>query len=187
MAEAAGFVLAAFPIVVEGLRIYVNGIRTIKKLGSYRKDLEEVIRMIDMENEKLDVTLRSLLRDLVDESMLETLLDTPRISRWNDDDLQDSLRTLLGEKSLEVFSRGMRSMNEALIEFKVILDLDANNRVRRSKQVLTTILWFAKRHFCSQNGLIISSTSASGREYSLAYAGIGLKIFLREYELLTMT
>ena len=139
MAEAAGFVLAAFPIVVEGLRIYVNGIRSIRKLGSYKKDLEEVIRRIDTENEKLALTLRPLLRDLVDESTVETLLDTPGSSGWNDDDLQDSLRTLLG-KQFDVFSRGMRSMNETLTDFKVILDLDGDNRVRRSKQVLTLIL-----------------------------------------------
>lgn len=139
MAEAAGFVLAAFPVVIECLHIYVNGIRSIRKLGSFKKDLEEVIRRIDMEDEKLDVTLRHLLRDHVDESTLETLLDTPRTSRWNDGDLQDSLRTLLGKK-VEVFSRGMRSMNEALIEFKVILDLDDNDRVRRSKQVLPIVL-----------------------------------------------
>ena len=92
-----------------------------------------------MEDEKLDVTPRHVLRDLVDESTLEKLLDTHRSPRWNDDDLQGSLRTLLGKK-VEVFPKGMRSMNEALIEFKVILDLDENNRVRRSKQVLTIIL-----------------------------------------------
>ena len=143
MAEAAGFVLAAFPIVVEGLRIYVNGIRSIRKLGSYRKDLEEDIRGIDMENEKLDVTLRLLLHEVVDDSTLEILLDTQKTSRWNDDDLQDSLRTLLG-KRFETFSRGMKSMNEALTEIKAVLDLDADNQVSKSKHVPKIFLWFAE-------------------------------------------
>lgn len=44
--------MAALPLVVEGLRLYVKGIDTIKRWWKYAKVLKHLIRKLEMEKAK---------------------------------------------------------------------------------------------------------------------------------------
>ena len=91
MAEAASFVLAALPVIIEGLRVDAEGIATIKKWWQYRILLQRIVRRLEVEQVKLYNTCTNLLQDLVDDKMLHLLLENPAGFRWREDSLRTSL------------------------------------------------------------------------------------------------
>lgn len=132
MAEAAGFVLAAFPLIIEGLRAYAEGIVTIKKWWRYRALLQHIVRRLEVEQVKLYNTCTNLLHNLVDDNMLHLLLENPGGFHWREESLRISLRMRLG-KSFHTFLDTMNDMKEIVDLLKAKLDLDIDNKVSRSR------------------------------------------------------
>lgn len=133
MAEVAGFVMAALPLVIEGLRLYFNGIETIKKWWRYAKVLKHLIRKLEMEKTKFENTCTELLYDLVGERELELLLENPGGYRWREKSLQARLRGRLGP-SFNVFLEAVIDMSETVKVFTEKLDLGDDGKVRKSEQ-----------------------------------------------------
>lgn len=131
MAEAAGFVMAALPLIVEGLRIYLKGIESIKKWWKYAKTLKHLIRKMQMERMKFENTCTELLYDLVGEADLANLLQNPGGHYWQEPSLQVSLRKRLGT-SFNVYLEAVTDMTEIVDEFKGKLGLDGNGLVSQS-------------------------------------------------------
>ncbi|KAL8791921.1 MAG: hypothetical protein Q9195_005497 [Heterodermia aff. obscurata] len=129
MAEAAGFVLAALPLLVEGLRAYLKGIESIKKYWQHTKILKRLIRKFQVEEKKLENTCTELLVGLVDDIELGELLEQPGGKKWQEKGLQLSLRRRLGA-SYQVFFDAVTDMTEVTEEFVERLELDHNHRVR---------------------------------------------------------
>lgn len=133
MAEVAGFVMAALPLVIEGLRLYVKGIETIKKWWRYAKVLKHLIRRLEMEKMKFENTCTELLYDLVGEREFELLLENPGGHRWREKGLEASLRRRLGP-SFNVFLEAVMDMSETVNGFTEKLDLGDDGKVRKSEQ-----------------------------------------------------
>lgn len=128
MAEAAGLVLAALPVIVEGLRAYLKGIESIKKWWQYAKALKRLIRKFQLEQRKLVNTCTELLEGLVDDTKLIVLLEEPGGADWQERFLQLSLRGRLGG-SYHVFFDAVNEMTEVVQEFEERLELDDNHKV----------------------------------------------------------
>ena len=128
MAEAAGFVLAALPLIVEGLRGYLKGIESIKRWWQYAKALKRLIRKFQVEQRKLVNTCTELLEGLVDDTKLTVLLEDPGGANWQEKDLQLSLRRRLGG-SYQVFFDAVTEMTEVVEEFEEKLELDESHKV----------------------------------------------------------
>ena len=131
MAEAAGFVLAALPLLVEGLRCYLKGIESIKKYWQYTKVLKRLIRKFQVEQRKFGNTCEELLVGLVDDTELSDLLEKPGGAKWQEKGLQLSLRVRLGE-SYQVFFDAVTDMTEVTEEFEEKLELDQDHKVSKN-------------------------------------------------------
>ncbi|KAK4693133.1 hypothetical protein P7C71_g4209, partial [Lecanoromycetidae sp. Uapishka_2] len=146
MAEVAGLVMAAFPIIIEGLHLYVEGVESIKKWWSYVKTLKRLIRKLEMEKTKLENSCTELLYDIVDEQTLSLLLEKPGGYRWREDSLQQALRVRL-DKSFSVYMGAIQDMKETMDEFKDKLELDADNKPRWTDYRAHKREW-KRVHFC---------------------------------------
>ena len=129
MAEAAGFVLAALPLLVEGLRGYLKGIESIKKYWRHTRILKRLIRGFDTEQQKFNGICTKLLTGLVDDAELGELLEQPGGAKWQERELQSSLQRRL-DGSYQVFFDTVTDMTEVTKEFVERLELDHNHKVR---------------------------------------------------------
>jgi hypothetical protein len=132
--EAAGLVLATFPLIIEGLKFYLRGLEALMRWRSYVKLVAGLILRTSLEQRKFRNTCTELFSDLVTEEELAFLLDNP--GGFGSKDIQASLRERLGE-SLGVFSATVADTTSRLEDFKKRLDL---NDVGRVSKVLTHLM-----------------------------------------------
>jgi hypothetical protein len=126
--EAAGLVLATFPLVIEGFKFYLKGAETIVKWWRHPLLIKRLILSIETEQRKFKNNLELLLMDCVTEGELESTLENSNF--FGREDIQSSLRERLGP-SFEVFSATVADMTKRLEELKVILGLDDDGRVSK--------------------------------------------------------
>lgn len=77
MADVAGFVHAALPLVNLGLKHYTDGVPIITKWWSYKRELKSLIRILDAESARFLRTCEKILDGLVPSEQLEDLIDQP--------------------------------------------------------------------------------------------------------------
>ena len=126
--ETAGLVLAVFPIIVEGLKVYLDGISSIKKYWQFIAVLKRLIRDLLVEEVKFSNTCTELLHDLVDSSELIRLLEKPGGERWRTTELQIKLKERLG-RGLQAYMEAVIDMTDCLEDFRRKLELGPTNRV----------------------------------------------------------
>jgi hypothetical protein len=126
--ETAGITLAIFPIVIEGLKAYLDGIASIKKWWQYVAVLKRLVRDLLVEEVKFTNTCTELLHDLVDTPELALLLDKPGGERWRGAGLQMKLKQRLG-RGLQAYMESVIDMTDVLEEFRRKLELGPNDKV----------------------------------------------------------
>ena len=126
--EVAGLLLGVFPLVIEGLKFYLEGIQTIKKWWKYTSVIKHLIRRLRTEETKFYNTCTELLHDLVTAPVLALLLEKPGGFYWKDADLQIKLRQRLG-RSFNSYLEAVTDMTNVLDEFKDMLELGDDNKV----------------------------------------------------------
>ncbi|KAI5849616.1 hypothetical protein DFP73DRAFT_302372 [Morchella snyderi] len=109
--EAAGFALAIFPLVIEGLKSYSNGARTIKDMWRSQVTLKSLIRELKMEKCKFENTLTSLLEGAV---LDQPNLNDPDGKVWSTEDFQNALMSRLRPDTVEVYIDAMEDLYSAL-------------------------------------------------------------------------
>jgi hypothetical protein len=116
--EAAGFILAAIPLVISFVEHYADGVRTINRWRKYDRELKSLCRRLRSEEELLRNTCELLLRDIVaSEQELETLVLNPAGPEWSDPDLESRLQSkLLG--SYVVYMETVEDMKDAVNAIK---------------------------------------------------------------------
>lgn len=76
--EAAGLVLAVFPIVVNGLQHFTEGVETIKCWRRYQRELAKYSRTLETQRIVYLNTIESLFEGIIQYSdELEALIDDP--------------------------------------------------------------------------------------------------------------
>jgi len=93
--ETAGLVLGAFPLVIEGLKVYASGGRTIQ---GYRL-LHQFCRDLEIEQVKFENTCYLLLKDakVTDNTSNNINLGSPQ---WKDENFQEALSKHLQQPAL---------------------------------------------------------------------------------------
>lgn len=135
--EIAGLALAVFPIVVEGIEFYVAGLKTVHRWLRFAKTLENLIRKLKVERVKFQNTCEELLYDICERGELQTLLDDPGGSGWQEPHLQVKLKSQLG-RSYSSYLECVAVIRNALEDIKHTLELDTDNNVRSFSRPLSS-------------------------------------------------
>jgi hypothetical protein len=172
--ETAGLVLAVFPVVVEGLKAYLEGIESIKRWWKYVSVLKHLIRVLRMEEAKFSNTCTELLHDLVPAPELALLLEKPGGWRWRDADLQINLKQRLG-RGFHAYLEAITDMTDILDEFRRKLDLGPNDKVQLHSRA--PCIQSKANPSSSPNGSNTKPPNENGSESSSVYA----KMRTRDY------
>ncbi|KAF8418440.1 hypothetical protein EV426DRAFT_511018, partial [Tirmania nivea] len=116
--EIAGLVLGAFPLAIEGIKAYSNGMKTIKDMKNYQQILRQFARGLKVERCKYDNTLLEVLTMLVgpaNASQMKADLTSPE---WDDEGFQAQLKARLrpAEGTLDSWLGVAEQLNETLCE-----------------------------------------------------------------------
>lgn len=120
--EAAGLVLGVIPVVIQGLKTYRNILSSIK---SARRDLDCLIRDLKTEHQILQNTCEILLKGIVPDSTLESLIKEPFGKGW--EAYNDQVRLRLW-RSATVFKERFEEMREAAEELERKLEIDRDGK-----------------------------------------------------------
>ena len=115
--EVAGLILGVLPLIVSVIEDYREGLEPFKVWVRYRKDLQELRKVLEIEVSKLLNTCEELLASLVSEAELASLLKEPGGSAWSSATLADNLRRLL-RHSYSPFLSSLDDFKEALLELQ---------------------------------------------------------------------
>lgn len=128
MAEAASFILAALPLVISGLEHYAEGVSTIAKWWSYKRELNSLCRVLGAEYARFLGTCEKLLHGLVSPADLKALLDQPGGLQWRDSLLEKKLKKRL-ERAYLPYLQSVDDMASAVKELESKLELDPDGKV----------------------------------------------------------
>ena len=119
--EVAGFALAVFPVLVNGLNQLIAGIETIKRWRRYKIKLKEYATSLESALVWFQDTLDELLSDIVlSDEDLELMLSDPEGEMWRSREFEGRLRVRLDRsydsylKSIQQLVCDIRSMSQEL-------------------------------------------------------------------------
>ena len=128
--EAAGLVLAVFPIVVSGLQQFTQGLDTIKNWRRYDRELSKYARTLETQKVVYLNTIERLFEGIIQSNEeLEDLMNDPGLAFSRNPQYEERLHTRLG-RSYGSYSRIMADMLEALTAARNELGIDGNGKVR---------------------------------------------------------
>jgi len=130
MAEVAGFILAALPLVISGLEHYAEGVATISRWWSYRRELKSLVRVLDAEYARFLGTCEKIFDGLVASEQLKNLLHQPGGPMWRDPSLNKKLQLRL-QRSYSPYLRSVEHMANAVKELETKLELGGDGKVGR--------------------------------------------------------
>ena len=125
----AGITLAVFPILVDGMVRFVDGIQTIKYWRRYRVRLQEYADIIGTQGVYYQDTLEELLTGIVQsEDEIKDLMTEPRGAIWKKPEYEDKLRQRLGRSHAVYMSMSDKMVN-ALYTMCEKLGIDSSGKV----------------------------------------------------------
>ncbi|KAI0885178.1 uncharacterized protein GGS22DRAFT_162974 [Annulohypoxylon maeteangense] len=101
--ELSGLILGGLPLVIAALEFYQTSISR-RKYRTTKSDILKIEQSLKYHQVLLRSTLKSLLRQSLPESEIEELLENPTGSKWQDKEIESSLRESLGPRGYIVFS-----------------------------------------------------------------------------------
>ena len=127
--EVAGVALAVFPILVDGLVRYVDGVQTIKVWRRYRAKLQDYADIMNTHWVYYQDTLEELLEGIVrSEDDISDLIAQPRGAIWKNPEYKEKLRERLG-RSHAVYLRTSEKLVDGLREMCEKLEIDLSGKV----------------------------------------------------------
>ena len=127
--EVAGIALAVFPILVDGMVRFIDGVHTIKWYRRYRARLQDYADILGAQRIWYQDTLEELLMDIVqNEDELEALIAQPTGAIWENPKYRQRLEQRLG-RSHEVYMRLSEKMVKALLSMCEELGIDSSGKV----------------------------------------------------------
>lgn len=128
--EAAGFILAAIPLVISFVEHYAESVRTINRWRKYDRELKSLCRRLRSEEELFRNTCELLLRDIVSsEQELETLVWNPAGLEWSDPDLERRLQKKLPARSYAVYREVVEDMRDIVDAIKDRMGIEDDGKV----------------------------------------------------------
>lgn len=127
--ETSGMVLAAFPLIVDGLGHYVNGLRTIEYWRRYHRELNNYVRRIKSQKVQYINTLELLFDGIVEsEEELAVLVNDPVGISWQNEKHERRLGRRL-DHCYKHFLDILKSMIETLKATGAKLGIDSSGKV----------------------------------------------------------
>ena len=127
--EVAGIALGVFPILVDGMVRFIDGVQTIKWYRRYRARLQDYADIMGAQSIWYQDTLEELLTDIVqNEEELEELIAQPTGALWENPKYGQKLKQRLG-RSHEVYLRQSEKMVTALLSMCEDLGIDSSGKV----------------------------------------------------------
>lgn len=126
--EVAGIALAVFPILVDGLVRFLDGVETIKHWRRYRSRLQDYADIMGTQGVYYQDTLEELLTGIVPEDDITDLMGQPTGAIWKKQEYEEKLRRRLGP-SYDVHLRTSNKMVIALREMCEKLGVDSSGKV----------------------------------------------------------
>ncbi|KAK7520806.1 uncharacterized protein IWZ02DRAFT_378918 [Phyllosticta citriasiana] len=131
--EVAGLVLGAVPLVIEAMKQYADGARTVKRFIFYEEPLHAP--SLDLRNECVicQNTCEKLLQEIAPESDTAGLLQDMDGKLWERPDIKPAVRNQLG-RAHEEFVETLIRMGEVIREIADNLKLDHDHHVSSKKK-----------------------------------------------------
>ena len=127
--EVAGVALAVFPILVDGMTRFVNGVQTIKYWRRYRVRLQDYADIMETQRVYYQDTLEELLTGIVQsEDEIKDLMEDPKGAIWKRLEYEEKLRQRLG-RSHAVYMKMADKMVNALRLMCEKLGIDSSGKV----------------------------------------------------------
>ena len=125
----AGIALAVFPILVDGIRRFVDGVQTIKYWRRYRVRLQDYADIMETQRVYYQDTLEELLTGIVQsEDEIKDLMELPRGAIWKRAEYGEKLGQRLG-RSHAVYLKMADKMVNALSLMCEKLGIDSSGKV----------------------------------------------------------
>lgn len=116
--EAAGFVLAAFPLLISALEDYRQGFEVLEDWWRIRKEYKKCKQDINLQKLVFEENLEELLRPLVrNEDELLLLISEPGGDGWKNRELEQRLKERL-PKSYEIYLEIINEVNGVMENLK---------------------------------------------------------------------
>ena len=138
--EAAGLVLAIYPLLISSLQVYSNTIKPLKEQWRYRHELDRFVRALKVESLRFREICELLISGIGHTSEIATLLQEPEASAWKVPELESYLKRRLGRSHagcLEIIKDSQAMLSE-LVE-KLPVDEDGNTVFRNES-------WFKQEY-----------------------------------------
>lgn len=128
--EAAGLVLAVFPIVVNGLQHFTESVETTKTWRRYQKELTKYSRILETQNIVYLNTIEILFDDIIQSNdELDAMMKDPVAAFSHKPQYEEKLRIRL-DRSYGNYNKIMVDMLDALTAVQKELGIDENGKVR---------------------------------------------------------
>lgn len=128
--EAAGLVLAVFPIVVNGLQHFTESVETTKTWRRYQKELAKYSRILETQNIVYLNTIEILFDDIIQSNdELDAMMKDPGAAFSHKPQYEEKLRIRL-DRSYGNYNKIMVDMLDALTAVQKELGIDENGKVR---------------------------------------------------------
>lgn len=116
--EAAGFVLAAFPMLISALEHHRQGYEVLEDWWRFKKEYKKCKQTLKLQKLFFEENLEQLLRPLVrDDDDLRLLLAEPGGDKWKDRELEQGLKKRL-PKSYEIYLEIIDEVSDAMESLK---------------------------------------------------------------------
>lgn len=113
--EAAGLALAVFPLILKGLKVYLDGAQMIQDLAGWRSVLKRLVRELDVECICFEDVCSKLLEGIASS---RDATEPMNGNAWDDPDLQRKLRERLGSEATARFTELMKELHQLLKELR---------------------------------------------------------------------
>ena len=114
--EIAGLVLGAFPLAIEVIKAYSNGMKTIQDIKHYQQILRQFARRLKVEKCKYRNTFIELLSELAGPAKIERMMADLQSDEWNDEDFRSQLKGRMrpADETLDNWLSVAQELNETL-------------------------------------------------------------------------
>lgn len=124
--EIAGLAMAACPLLIEGVRIYSEGIGVMKNMRreSYRKTVQKYDREIRVSVCLYEQACKKVLSSVMAKEALKSLLEDPNPVVWASPNVRSALRMRLEDDRAVLFERTASQFVATSEELRVLLDIE---------------------------------------------------------------
>lgn len=124
--EVAGLTLAVFPLLVEGLKSYASGCRTIGEWRKYLFILNKLVRRLRGQNVIFENTCTGLFEELFTAEQVTDLMKSPGGEGWKSVEFSRVLHERL--LSAETFLETVDEMRKSIQELHDLFELSPANK-----------------------------------------------------------